>query len=150
MNREKEIDKGQNKKSPDPRISFLLGLAFLLFLMISSNTVLPTKTLHRGTVPSIVMGKSGLILHSESVANLLYSDANAIDFTPFFFKPLPINRATRDLLTTLPGIGRVLAESIVSQREQSGFFTNTEDLLRVPGIGKKRMAYLSTLVSFDP
>ena len=35
----------------------------------------------------------------------------------------------------LPGIGPVLGERIVAQREENGPFQSPEDLLRVPGIG---------------
>ncbi|WET16288.1 ComEA family DNA-binding protein [Yersinia intermedia] len=47
-----------------------------------------------------------------------------------------INSATAEQLAQfLSGIGRKKAEAIVSYREQFGPFTDTEQLLEVPGIG---------------
>lgn len=48
---------------------------------------------------------------------------------------LNINTASAAELDTLPGIGPVLAQRIVSYREQYGFFQTVEDLLHVKGIG---------------
>ncbi|WP_392432010.1 ComEA family DNA-binding protein [Yersinia sp. HM-2024] len=47
-----------------------------------------------------------------------------------------INDADAEQLAqSLSGIGRKKAEAIVNYREQFGFFTDTEQLLEVPGIG---------------
>jgi competence ComEA-like helix-hairpin-helix protein len=43
-------------------------------------------------------------------------------------------------LQSLPGIGPALAARIVRLREQSGPFSSHEDLLRVKGIGPKKLA----------
>ena len=48
---------------------------------------------------------------------------------------IDINRADAEELQHLPGIGPVLGERIVAQREENGPFQSPEDLLRVPGIG---------------
>lgn len=53
--------------------------------------------------------------------------------------PLDINTATVSQLDTLPGIGPVIAQAIVDYRSEFGPFTSVEDLLRVPGIGEKRL-----------
>lgn len=50
-----------------------------------------------------------------------------------------INRADWPELTLLPGIGEVLAKSIVESRETRGEFRSHDDLLRVRGIGKKTL-----------
>jgi competence protein ComEA len=49
--------------------------------------------------------------------------------------PVDINRATAAQLDELPGIGPVLAERIVSWREDAGPFASVDDLTAVPGIG---------------
>lgn len=55
---------------------------------------------------------------------------------------LDINRADADALQALPGIGPALARQIVAYRAAHGPFRESEDLLRVPGIGAKRYAGL--------
>ena len=48
-----------------------------------------------------------------------------------------INKATRDELTTLPGIGSATADKIVSYRELNGAFKSIEDIMKVSGIKDK-------------
>ena len=53
-----------------------------------------------------------------------------------------MSTATEDELSTLPGVGPVLASRIVSYRLQHGPFSTMEDLLDVPGIGEAKLASL--------
>ena len=56
--------------------------------------------------------------------------------------PVDVNRATEDELRTLPGIGGVLAARIVEARERDGPFTSVDDLRRVRGVGRAKLAGL--------
>lgn len=58
-----------------------------------------------------------------------------------------VNSATAAQLEALPGIGPVLAQSIVDYREQNGPFENVEDLSNVSGIGPATLAKLKDLVT---
>ena len=47
-----------------------------------------------------------------------------------------INKASKDELTQLDGIGPAKAEEIVAYRKKNGKFENAEDLMNVKGIGE--------------
>ena len=69
--------------------------------------------------------------------------------TPFFFNPLPVNSADRELLMTIKGIGPVLAETIINRREKEGLISNVSDLQNIPGVGHKRAQSLASELIFD-
>ncbi|MDW8157222.1 MAG: ComEA family DNA-binding protein [Armatimonadota bacterium] len=50
-----------------------------------------------------------------------------------------LNLATAEELERLPGIGPVLARRIVEDRARHGQYTRLEDLLRVKGVGPKKL-----------
>lgn len=60
--------------------------------------------------------------------------------------PLDLNAATAADLDTLPGIGPVLAQRIVSFRQEHGRFASVDQLNDVPGIGPAVYARLAPLV----
>ena len=66
-----------------------------------------------------------------------------------FFKPIPLNRADKNILTSLPGIGPVLAERIVLRRDQYGPFQSKDELLQIAGIGPKKYAGLVAHITLD-
>jgi competence ComEA-like helix-hairpin-helix protein len=53
-----------------------------------------------------------------------------------------LNGSSRMELETLPGIGMVLADRIVSYRATHGEFKQIDDLVKVSGIGEKRIKRL--------
>jgi comEA protein len=60
-----------------------------------------------------------------------------------------INMATKTELTSLPGIGDVLADRIIRQREEQGEFETIADLQRVKGISKKKFEKLKPLIAVE-
>jgi competence protein ComEA len=60
--------------------------------------------------------------------------------------PVSLSTATAEELDTLPGIGPVTAQKIVTYREQRGAFTSVDELDAIPGIGAARIAELQGLV----
>ena len=63
--------------------------------------------------------------------------------------PVPMNSAGKADLMTLPGVGEVMAERIILERQDNGPFRTVEDLERVRGIGPKRIEQLRPLVIID-
>ncbi len=61
-----------------------------------------------------------------------------------------LNLATEDDLRKLPGIGPKKAEAIIALRTKLGKFKRAEDLLRVKGIGRKKLAKLRPRLLIDP
>lgn len=54
--------------------------------------------------------------------------------------PIDINSATAYELTLIPGIGEKTAQAIVELRQKLGKFTNIAELLKIYGVGKKKLA----------
>lgn len=63
--------------------------------------------------------------------------------------PINVNTADAEMLERLPGIGPVLADRIIEEREANGPFTSVEDLERVPGIGEKKITAMRDRVKVN-
>jgi competence protein ComEA len=61
--------------------------------------------------------------------------------------PINLNTATLEQLDTLDGVGPGIAQRILDYRTQHGGFRRVEELGEVPGIGDKRLATLTPLVT---
>lgn len=64
------------------------------------------------------------------------------ELAPFLGLAMDINRARAKELTLLPGIGQVLGQRIVAEREKNGPYRSPDELLRVTGIGTVILAGL--------
>ncbi len=62
-------------------------------------------------------------------------------------KRISINSATAEELITLPGIGPKTAERIIRYREENGLFQSIDDLVRVKGIGEKKLDKIRDLIA---
>ena len=60
---------------------------------------------------------------------------------------IDINRAEAWLLKALPGIGETRAQAIIAYREQYGPFHNTDQLLKVAGIGTATYEQIKHLIT---
>jgi competence ComEA-like helix-hairpin-helix protein len=54
-----------------------------------------------------------------------------------------LNRASKRDLMGLPGVGEVIAERILLYREEHGGFAGVADLMKVKGIGKKKLEQIA-------
>lgn len=69
-------------------------------------------------------------------------DISRIDSGP----KININTAAPEMLTTLPGVGRGIAERIVAHRQQYGPFRRAEHLMMVRGISDRKFRELRAMI----
>ncbi len=62
-------------------------------------------------------------------------------------KLIDLNMAPSEELQTLPGVGPVLAQRIITDREANGPFQSPGDITRVFGFGEKRFQSIRTMVT---
>ncbi len=77
----------------------------------------------------------------------------AVVFSLFLFSmawaKMNINTASVEELRGLPGVGKTVAERIVSYREANGPFKSPEDLIKVKGIGQKKLEKILPLITVE-
>ncbi|KUK14693.1 MAG: ComEA family DNA-binding protein [Synergistetes bacterium] len=59
-----------------------------------------------------------------------------------------VNKASLEELEKLPGVGKTIAERIIEYREKNGPFRTAADLLKVKGIGEKKLEKIRDMISF--
>ena len=57
-------------------------------------------------------------------------------------RPISLNKASKNELLDLPGVGPAMADRIIADRREHGPFKHVEDLKRVKGIGSKKFEKL--------
>ena len=63
--------------------------------------------------------------------------------------PFPINKAGIEEMVMLPGVGPKLAANIIQYRKEHGGITDSDTLMKVPGIGRKMAAKTAPLLKFQ-
>jgi len=115
-----------------------IPLIFLLCWTVMDHVHLPAKA-DNGTSGT---GTTALIAPEAAIQD------DALRFV-FQLHRIPVNFADQQLLQTVSGIGPKLAGRIVAEREQGGPFQSAEDLIRVSGIGPKRINQFRKSLRFD-
>jgi len=104
----------------------------------------------RGLIVLVAIGlvASGLALFLPTIRSRPLTILEPIDITgvrillPTFLDAeeedkINLNTASAEDLTSLPGIGEILAARIVAYREEHGPFQTLDDIMQVSGIGNK-------------
>ena len=63
--------------------------------------------------------------------------------------PLNINLASAAELEKLPGVGKVIAERIVTYREENGPFRRAEHLMMVRGISDRKFREMQSMIRVE-
>ena len=88
----------------------------------------------------------GLLLADRAEPRLISVSAS---MHALFFEPVPVNKADRELLITVPGIGPRLAEQIIKLRQEKKRLSAPNELLALHGIGRHRLQQISRYLSFQ-
>lgn len=136
---------------PDGRLQLVLVLALLY---LSGSLVSPVlswfSVLPAGNTAYLrsISPRQLVVESSPGVKkNIVYTEA--IAHAPFFFQPIAINSADKELLMTVKGIGPALADALISHRQKNGPFKNSDDLAKIRGVGSKRAASIAPFLLFD-
>lgn len=122
-----------------PRLSILVAVT-LLFAVFTLGFFLGRNGSH-GSVELSVPAAMQTLPPQTTCPEPTTPETVAVTF------PIDINRADAEQLTTLPGIGEVLAGRIVAYREENGSFLSTQELQNVEGIGEKRLDAILDLIT---
>ena len=60
-----------------------------------------------------------------------------------------INTADKEMLSSLPGVGPVIADRIIENREKNGPFKNNEEITKIKGIGEKTFQKIKDLITVE-
>ena len=131
------------------RIAFLT-LTFLLLVSQIVNIILSVNGKQRlltspqheySQLRADIMQKAELLVTSSAGANDIMSDQ------PQF--KIDLNRASIEELMTIPSIGPVLAERIVTYRTIHGNFKKIDDVVNVKGIGRVTLKKIKTYLTIQ-
>ena len=139
----------ENKK--DGRLIILLGIGIGLCCLywLQHACVFPSKTPNH---MRLQWSGTGMVVTEARCSQEKDEEASMpiipADLTPFFFDAVPINEADQRLLQSISGIGPRMAQEILRIRTEQGPFRSPDDLLRIPGIGAKRIEKFAEQFSY--
>lgn len=101
----------------------------------------------------------GLVFFSARVGNpLQMGSAITVDalemrwsqeyklFLPGTIEKININTADQETLEALPGVGEKLAKKIIVYREENGLFQAVDEIVKVSGIGLKKLNQMKEFI----
>lgn len=108
-----------------------------------------------GRVPTLfIVASFGIVFLVTACSRLprsYTSDAAPVETPASATKPAPVNLNTASAaeIKRLPGVGTVLAERIITYRNENGHFRRVEHLMMVRGISDRKFRELRSLVRVE-
>lgn len=89
------------------------------------------------------------ILTSHNISSMPSNTAESTSIASISEGKVNINTATAEDLELLPGIGEVLAQRIITYREEKGLFDDVDELLNIKGIGPNKLDAIRMYITTD-
>lgn len=70
-------------------------------------------------------------------------------FLPGIIEKININTADQETLEALPGVGEKLAKAIIVYREKDGLFQAVDEVVKVSGIGLKKLNQMKEFITVE-
>lgn len=143
----------ENNGPRDGRLTVLLALAGCFLAAIAAgnyvNPLFSSTDLEH--CEQLGLSSSGHLLVKNCNDVKGFDDKSRVPshLTPFFYQPVKINIADREMLETVKGVGPSLAEKILTHRRLVGTFNDPMDLQKLSGVGRKKAEALATEFNFS-
>ena len=141
----------ENNSPRDGRLTVLLVITgcFLIATLVGNYLKPRLISTGPGRCEQLGVSSSGqlLIKNCNEVAGR-DDDYVPSHLTPFFYHPVKINMADREMLETVKGVGPSLAEKILTHRRLVGSFKKPADLQKLSGVGRKKAAAIAAEFNF--
>ncbi len=131
----------------------IVGIVLSLGVIVSS--VLTIKREKKGNIRVIKSQESrvksqepGVNLDTASLRSKKEKKPQTI-IRPKVKFPININKASKEGLMEISGIGPVISERIIEYRKERGTFSKKEDIIKVKGIGPKMYEKWKDLITVD-
>jgi competence protein ComEA len=122
-----------------------INLAYVLEdgsrLYIPSFSEMKEKKLENST------NSKDIISSDTGVSNIVMEEVNVEKKNTNEIKKININKASKDELKQLSGVGDSVAQAIIDYRQKNGKFNSIEDIKKVPGIGESKFHNIEKMIS---
>lgn len=132
---------GKTDKADVSEINLAYVLEDGIRLYIPSFSEMKEKKLENST------NSKDIISSDTGVSNIVMEEVNVEKKNTNEIKKININKASKDELKQLSGVGDSVAQAIIDYRQKNGKFNTIEDIKKVPGIGESKFNNIEKMIS---
>ena len=132
---------GKTEKADISEINLAYVLEDGIRLYIPSFSEMKEKKLENST------NSKDIISSDTGVSNIVMEEVNVEKKNTNEIKKININKASKDELKQLSGVGDSVAQAIIDYRQKNGKFNSIEDIKKVPGIGESKFHNIEKMIS---